>query len=156
MSTIDVAALRERIRAGGVTVIDLDWSRDYIDAHIPGAWYGLRARLGGILPQVPASNTLVLTSGDGVLAKLAVADLKAASATRVLALEGGTAAWRNAGFPLQQGATRMATTPDDIRLRAREQTEKVEEAMQAYLSWEINLAHQMAQDDDQRFRILRA
>jgi len=48
----------------------------------------------------------------------------------------------------------MATSPDDIRLRAREQTQNVEDAMQAYLAWEIDLADQMAKDDDQRFRIL--
>ena len=72
----------------------------------------------------------------------------------VLALEGGTAAWNAAGFPLEQGATRMAASPDDIRLPAREQTGNVEDAMQAYLAWEIDLADQMAADDDHRFRIL--
>jgi hypothetical protein len=30
----------------------------------------------------------------------------------------------------------------------------MEEAMRAYLSWEIDLAEQMAADDDQRFRIV--
>ena len=69
-------------------------------------------------------------------------------------LEGGTADWRAAGYPLESGATRMASEPDDIRLRAREQTGGVEEAMRAYLSWEIGLAEQMATDDDQRFRIV--
>jgi hypothetical protein len=48
----------------------------------------------------------------------------------------------------------MATAPDDMRGRAREQTENVENAMRAYLSWEIALADQMATDDDQRFAIL--
>ena len=55
---------------------------------------------------------------------------------------------------MEQGATRMATPPEDIRLKAREQSEKVEDAMRAYLSWEIHLAEQMATDDDQRFSIL--
>jgi rhodanese-related sulfurtransferase len=153
---IGAATLRERLRAGGVTVIDVDWSRDYLAGHIPGAWYALRARLGELLPQVPSAHTLVLTSADGVLAKLAAADVKRLSAMTVLALEGGTAAWREADYPLEQGATRMATAADDIRLRAREQNENVEAAMQAYLTWEINLAHQMATDDDQRFRIAGA
>jgi hypothetical protein len=76
-----------------------------------------------------------------------------ASSPKILALEGGTAAWRKAGYPLEQGATRMATAPDDTRLRAREQAGGVEEAMRAYLSWEIDLAEQMAKDDDHRFRI---
>jgi 3-mercaptopyruvate sulfurtransferase SseA len=72
----------------------------------------------------------------------------------VLALDGGTAAWRAAGFPMEQGATRMATPPDDIRLRAREQTQNMEQAMHEYLSWEIELVNQMATDDDQRFKII--
>ena len=74
--------------------------------------------------------------------------------TPVLALEGGTAAWREAGFALEQGATRMASAPDDIRLRAREQQGGVEEAMRAYLAWEIDLADRMAKDGDQRFSIV--
>lgn len=152
--TIQAKALQRRLQQGGVTVIDLDWSRDYRAGHIPGAWYGLRARLAEILPQVAASHTIVLTSGDGMLAKLAAADLLTSAGMPALALEGGTEAWRTAGFPLQSGATRMATAPDDIRLRAREQTEDIEAAMNAYLTWEINLANQMAKDDDQRFQVL--
>ena len=104
--------------------------------------------------KLPPSDTVVFTSSDGVLAKLAASDAKAMTSTSVLSLEGGTAAWRKAGFSLQAGATRMATAPDDIRLRAREQEGGVEQAMQAYLSWEIALAEQMAADDDQRFNIL--
>lgn len=112
-----------------------------------------RAQLGQILPQLPPSDTVIFTSSDGVLARLAAADLMKKGAPPVLALAGGTAAWRAAGFPLEAGATRMATLPDDARLRAREQGEKVEQAMREYLSWEIHLAEQMAADDDQRFRI---
>ncbi|MCC7079773.1 MAG: rhodanese-related sulfurtransferase [Burkholderiales bacterium] len=151
VSTIDAAALRARMQAGGVSIVDVDWSRDYRDGHIPGAWFGLRSRLAQIVAQLPSTGPVVFTSADGTLARLAAAD---ASAIRpALALEGGTAAWRKAGYALEQGATRMATAADDIRLRAREQAGGVEEAMRAYLSWEIDLAAQMAQDDDQRFEI---
>ncbi|MPZ47334.1 MAG: thiosulfate sulfurtransferase [Betaproteobacteria bacterium] len=150
--TIDAATLHARMQAGGVSVVDVDWSRDYRDGHIPGAWFGLRSRLAQMLPQLPSAGTVVFTSSDGTLARLAAAD--ANEITPALALDGGTAAWREAGFPLEQGATRMATAPDDIRLRARDQDAGVEEAMQAYLSWEIDLADRMAQDDDQRFRIV--
>ena len=151
--TIDAHGLRQRMQAGGVSVVDLDWSRDYREGHIPTAWYGIRARLDAILPQLPAQDTVVFTSADGLLARLAAADAKAIASAPVLALDAGTAAWRNAGYPLEQGATRMATAPDDVRLRAREQAGGVEEAMRAYLAWEIDLAEQMARDDDQRFRI---
>jgi rhodanese-related sulfurtransferase len=151
--TIDAASLQKRIAAGGVGVIDVDWSRDYRAGHIPGAWYGIRARLDEIRRKLPPSDAVIFTSADGVLARLAAADWTGVSSTPALALEGGTAAWRAAGFPLEHGATRMACEPDDVRLRAREQTENVEEAMRAYLDWEINLAARMAADDDQRFRM---
>ena len=154
VATIDAASLRQRLQAGGVSVVDVDWSREYREGHIPGAWYGIRARLDAILPQLPASDSVVFTSADGVLAQLAAADASAITSAPILALDGGTTAWRKAGYPLEQGDTRMATAPDDVRLRAREQSGGVEEAMRAYLSWEIDLAEQMAKDDDQRFRIV--
>jgi rhodanese-related sulfurtransferase len=149
----DAVSVHKRQQAGGIVVIDLDWSRDYREGHIPGAWFALRARLGAVLPQVSPANTVVFTSSDGMLARLAAAEWQNRASVPVLALDGGTAAWRKAGFPLERGETRMVTAADDIRLRAREQTEKVEEAMREYLSWEIHLADQMATDDDQRFRI---
>jgi rhodanese-related sulfurtransferase len=152
--TIAAGSLRKRVASGGVGVIDVDWSRDYRAGHVPGAWYGIRARLDEIRRKLPPSDAVIFTSGDGVLARLAAADWTGVSATPALALEGGTAAWRAAGFPLEHGATRMACEPDDARLRAREQTENVEEAMRAYLDWEINLAARMAVDDDQRFRMV--
>jgi rhodanese-related sulfurtransferase len=151
--TIDAPELQRRIAAGGVSVIDVDWSRSYCAGHIPGAWYGIRARLDAIVPQLPASDAMVFTSSDGILALLAAADATAVTGKPAAALAGGTQAWRQAGLPLERGATRMATAADDVRLRAREQSGGVEAAMRAYLSWEIDLAEQMAADDDQRFRI---
>jgi rhodanese-related sulfurtransferase len=150
---IDATELHARIHAGAVSVVDVDWSRDYRDAHIPGAWFGIRARLEEVLPKLPHPDAVVFTSSDGVLARLAAADARRIHSVEAGALEGGTAAWRAAGFPLEAGATRMASVPDDIRLRAREQEGGVEAAMRAYLEWEINLAEQMARDEDHRFRI---
>ncbi len=152
--TISAASLHARMQAGGVSVIDLDWSRDYIKGHIPGAWYGIRSRLNEIIHKMPAGDMIVLASADGALAKLAAMDLADGHNRTAQVLQGGNAAWRKAGYPLEQGATRMATAPDDIRLKAREQSENVEDAMKEYLSWEIELVNQMATDDDQRFRIL--
>ena len=150
---IDAGSLRKRIEGGGAVVIDVDWSRDYRAGHIPGAWYGIRARLDEVRQKLPPSDAVIFTSADGVLARVAAADWAGVSPTPVFALNGGTAAWRAAGFPLEQGATRLACEPDDIRLRAREQGANIEEAMRAYLDWEINLAAQMKADDDQRFSI---
>jgi len=145
-----VDELRRLLERDEAVVIDLDWSRSYRSGHIPGAWYGIRSRLGTILPTLPAGRTIVVTSSDGTLARLAAREHP------VLALQGGTRAWAAAGLSMETGATRMATPPDDMRLRAREQAGGVEAAMRAYLAWEINLAAQMATDSDHRFQIRRA
>jgi rhodanese-related sulfurtransferase len=150
VSSLTAAELHQKMERDAAVVIDLDWSRSYRAGHIPGAWYGIRSRLDTILPTLPAGRTVVVTSSDGALAQLAAGEHP------VLALEGGTRAWVAADLKLETGATHMATPPDDMRLRAREQEGGVEAAMRAYLTWEINLAAQMAADKDHRFRILRA
>ena len=154
VSTIEVGALQKALAAGTVQVVDLDWSRDYYKGHIPGAWFAIRARLRDALQQLPATDMIVLTSPDGVLAQLAAADLEAVASVPIKVLSGGTQAWRNANLPLEQGATRLANNVDDIRLRAREESGNREEAMRAYLAWEIDLVNQMATEEDHRFEVV--
>ena len=152
-STIEASALQEALAAGTAQVMDLDWSRRYYQGHIPGAWFAIRARLRDALTQLPPTETIVLTSPDGVLAQLAAADLDGVASVPIKVLSGGTQAWREAGFPLEQGATRLAHEVDDIRLRAREESGNREEAMRAYLTWEIELVDQMATEEDHRFQV---
>lgn len=152
--TIAAVALHEALTAGTAQVVDLDWSRAYYRGHIPGAWFAVRARLQDALRKLPPADTIVLTSPDGVLARLAAADVDGIASAPVKVLSGGTQAWITAGFPLEQGATHMADEADDLRLRAREQDQNREAAMQAYLAWEIELVNQMATEDDHRFRVV--
>ncbi len=152
--SIDAAALHARLQAGTAVVVDLDWSRGFVAGHIPGAWYAIRARLAEAFVALPAAEAIVFTSSDGVLARLAAAEWNGRAPASVLALSGGTAAWAAAGFGLEREATHMASAPDDMRLRAREQAGSVEDAMRAYLAWEVDLVHQMATDDDQRFKVM--
>ena len=106
----DLAALVAR---GDAVVIDLDSSLVYRERHIPGAWFAIRARLAQALPKVPGMGTLVLTSRDGVLARLAAPELAAATVRPVRVLAGGTDAWRAAGQPLASGDEHMADAPID-------------------------------------------
>jgi rhodanese-related sulfurtransferase len=152
--SIDVAALRDRLQAGTAVAVDLDWSRGFVAGHVPGAWYAIRARLAEAFVALPEAAAIVFVSSDGVLARLAAAEWNGRAPAPVLALSGGTAAWVAAGFGLERGATHMASAPDDMRLRAREQAGSIEDAMRAYLAWEIDLVHQMATDDDQRFKVM--
>ena len=152
-ASIEPAALRDKLAAGNVVVVDLDTSRRYAQGHIPGAWFAIRSRLAEDLCKLPKAETIVLTSPDGVLARLAAAEV-AGSVSDVMVLAGGTEAWIAAGLPLETGASHMASEPDDVVLSARERGQGREEAMREYLAWEINLVNQMATDDDQRFRVV--
>ncbi|MGH7112053.1 MAG: rhodanese-like domain-containing protein [Stellaceae bacterium] len=152
--SLDPAGLRERLAAGTVLIVDLATSREYARGHIPGAWFAIRAQFAKALSRLPKADAIVLTSPDGTLAQLAAADLAGIAAVPVLVLADGTEAWKRAGFPLETGATRMTGEPDDVVLSARERGEDREAAMREYLAWEINLVHEMASDDDQRFRVV--
>jgi rhodanese-related sulfurtransferase len=154
-SVIEASELRRSLAAGSAVVIDLDFSRRYGQGHVPGAWFATRARLPDAVAKLPAAETIVLTSPDGRLARLAAAELSGIAAVPVVSLTGGTEAWVAAGLPLEQGATHMADTADDVVLSARERGQDREAAMREYLEWEINLVNDMASDDDHRFQVAR-
>jgi rhodanese-related sulfurtransferase len=151
--SITVSELSDRLAAGNSAVIDLDLSKRYAQGHIPGAWFAIRARLATALTKIPASEALVLTSSNGALAMLAAAELQGSAGGPVQALAGGTQAWAAAGLPLETGPTRMADDADDVFLMPRERKDR-EAAMRDYLTWEINLVNDMAEDDDQRFHVV--
>ena len=151
---VSPAELNALLQAGSAQVADLDMSKSYYGGHIPGASFLLRTHLGEDISNLPAAETIVLTSPDGALAQLAAEEASAAIDTPVAVLFGGTEAWTAAGLPLETGATHMASAADDVRLKAREQKQDMEEAMRKYLAWEIELVNQMATDDDQRFPVV--
>ena len=125
----------------GAVVFDLARSIDYRAGHIPGAIWGVRTRL-----TPPAATALVVTAPDAALAHLAAAELGA----RVL--EGGTAAWATAGHPIEADRTIPADADCiDFHLRPYDRNSGVEDAMRAYLSWEIDLVHEVARDGDAHF-----
>jgi rhodanese-related sulfurtransferase len=141
----DAMALSGLLARGEATVIDLSLSRDYQNGHIPGAWFAIRSRLAQALPKIAPRGTLVLTSEDGVLAGLAVAETRALTPLPVRFLKGGNAAWRAAGLPLGTDA-RMADEPVDAWLKPYERPDGVKQAMADYLAWETDLLPRIARD----------
>jgi rhodanese-related sulfurtransferase len=133
-----------------VSVIDLSVSPHYRRGHIPGAWFAIRGRLDKALPKIPPRQALVLTSEDGVLAALAVEEARALATTPVHWLKGGNAAWAIAGFPLST-AGKMADDPIDVWLKPYERPNDHEAAMNAYLSWEVDLLDRVKQDGTTHF-----
>lgn len=122
-------------------VIDLARSIDFRAGHIPGAVWAVRGRIP------PLAGPVVVMAPDAALAHLAAAEIPGA---RVL--DGGLAAWREAGLPVV--ADRM-NPPDEVcvdwYLRPYDRNSGIEAAMHAYLSWEIDLVHEVARDGDARF-----
>ena len=153
VSSIDVTGLVALLDRGeGTVVIDLARSIDFRDGHFPGALWGVRSRLNVLRPQLAGASYVVLTSPDGVLARLAVDEMKALTGADVLVLEGGTEAWHAFGRPLVKDRT---NPPDeaciDAYLRPYDRNSGVEEAMNGYLTWEIELVHQIERDDTVAF-----
>ena len=66
-------------------------------------------------------------------------------------LEGGTAAWRAAGLPMEAGETRMLEPPEDVWYKPYDRKAQVEQAMQDYLDWEVALVDKIKRDSDVRF-----
>jgi rhodanese-related sulfurtransferase len=145
------AELDAAIKAETVVVVDLASSLRYREAHIPGAWFLIRSRLAASIPKLRECAALVLTSPDGVLARLAAPEAAACTSMAIKVLEGGTAAWQNAGLPMEAGEARMADAPDDVHYRPYDHGRDVEAAMRDYLRWEIALTEQIERDGDARY-----
>ncbi len=144
-SEIETQALAALLAKDQVAVLDLSRSPDYRKGHIPDAWFAIRSRLREALAKIPAPRELALTSEDGVLASLAVADARVLAKCPVRWLKGGNAAWTAAGHPLSQ-EPRMADEPIDVWLKPYERAGQQEGAMNEYLSWEIDLLARIERD----------
>jgi rhodanese-related sulfurtransferase len=155
VDTLDVAALDDSLHKGNVTVIDLGTSRAYRAGHIPGAWFAIRARLARSVAGIHMGSEIVLTSGDGILARLAAEEVAAIADRPVRVLDGGTQAWGAAGLPLSSGDERMADETDDLWLRPYEKDWGIEDAMREYLTWEVALVEQLERDGTTRFKARR-
>ena len=146
--SVGVDTLAAGLSDGTMAAVDLAGSRAYLAGHVPGAGFALRSRLDGALDGLPAAETVVLISSDGLLARLAAAERGGDFAY----LEGGTEAWIGAGMPLAEGEELMLDSTDDVWLRPYDRGGDVAQAMNAYLEWELQLVQQVEADGTARFR----
>ncbi|HXZ46046.1 MAG TPA: rhodanese-like domain-containing protein, partial [Pseudolabrys sp.] len=146
-AAIDYSGL---MAADNTTVIDLSTNPHYRRGHIPGAWFAIRGRLARAFAKIDIHGELVLTSEDGVLAGLAVAEARSLTKAPVRWLRGGNAGWAAAGFPLST-KEKMADDPVDVWLKPYERANDTEAAMNAYLSWEVDLLERIKHDGTTHF-----
>ena len=149
-AAVDCAGLGELLSRNAATVIDLSLSRNYLTRHIPGAWFAIRTRLARAFERIPLRGTLVLTSEDGAVATLAVAEATNLRDLPIRYLAGGNAAWQAAGNAFSAEA-KMADDPVDQWRKPYERGGDTKAAMAEYLAWETDLLPRIARDGSLKF-----
>ncbi|WP_175685463.1 rhodanese-related sulfurtransferase [Burkholderia anthina] len=142
--------------AGEIAIVDVTTSANYVKRHIPGAWFVVRAQLRDALAAIPPAQRYVFTCGSSLLARFAADDARALlpASAEIAVLTGGTAAWIDAGLPLEHGETRLASPRVDRYRRPYEGTNNATAAMQAYLDWEYGLVDQLKRDGTHHFGVI--
>ncbi|MGH7068954.1 MAG: rhodanese-like domain-containing protein [Acetobacteraceae bacterium] len=151
---VSVAELRAWQQQPGTMVVDCAESLVYRAGHIPGAIWAIRSRLAVQAEALARATRVAITSPDGWLAAHTVVAAAALTRAPVHALRGGTGAWEGAGH-------RLLASPDeppdfaciDVQLRPYDRSSGAENAMRAYLSWEVGLPAQLAREPQVNFGI---
>jgi len=119
----------------------------------PIAWAS-PAQLAQAVARIPIAQRYVLTCGSSLLARYAATDLARLTGAEVVVLQGGTLAWIEAGLPLEQGETHLASARTDRYRRPYEGTDNPRGAMQGYLDWEYGLVDQLGRDGTHGFHVI--
>ncbi len=152
---LDIDTLAGLAPGREVQILDLADSRSFRAGHVPGARRVRRSQIEADLARVPPAPTYVLTSEDGMLARLALAEAARLLPGRVRVLAGGTLAWRAAGQPLEPGAWDPTGGEEDAYLRPYDRpAEQTLQAMRDYLRWETALVPAVERDGTLRFKAL--
>ncbi|AOY90639.1 sulfurtransferase [Cupriavidus sp. USMAA2-4] len=144
------------LKSGAARLYDVERRAAYEKRHVAGAWFAVPDRLEALTADLPAGQAVLLTSSDGVLARVVAAELAARSGRDVRALAGGTNAWVAAGLPVENGGKGVLTGDDDhwyspylhadVALR--------DAGFQTYLDWEVGLVAQLEREGDIGIRLL--
>jgi rhodanese-related sulfurtransferase len=151
--SIESDELARALSAGAVTIIDVAKSRAYTAGHIPGAWFAIRSQIGRAIRALAGVREFVVTSPDGVLANLVASEACSWTERPVCALKGGTQAWADAGFDLEEGAERVLSPPIDVFDSMWDHGAGSLHRFAQYLDWEHQL-YDASIKDGTSFRIL--
>ena len=148
---VDAPTLAGLAPGRDVQILDLADSRTFRAGHVPGARRARRGQLEAELARLPPAAACVLTSEDGILARLALADAARLRPGRVRVLAGGTEAWRASGRPLEPGAWDRIDEEDAYLRPYDRPPDQIEQAMRDYLRWETALVPAVERDGTLRF-----
>ncbi len=152
LGPITPGELAERLRNGGVRLIDLRPSMSYRRGHVDGAVWSIRPRIAAAVPD-PAMPVALIADEPGVAA-LAALDVGEAGARDVRLRAGGHAAARVAGLS-------VVATPDipgdadciDFLFFTDGRHEGNADAARQYLAWEIALVDQLDAQERASFSV---
>lgn len=144
------------LKAGLARVFDVERRVAYEKRHVAGAQFAVPDRLEGIVAGLPAEQAVLVTSSDGVLARIVAAELAARTGRDVRSLSGGTQAWVAAGLATGSGAQGVLTGADDHWYSPYQHSDTAQRdaGFQAYLDWEVGLVAQLEREGDIGIRLL--
>jgi rhodanese-related sulfurtransferase len=149
ISAID---LKHALEHNDVVAIDLNGSMNYRRAHIPGSRWSTRAQIAKDAHGI--SRPVVLITDDAALASLAARELADAGNNNVRILDGGTAAWTQAGYVLEASPDQPADAECiDHLFFVHDRHAGNREAMRQYLAWETGLLAQLDAQERAEFRV---
>jgi rhodanese-related sulfurtransferase len=124
-------------------VIFVDTSQDFARGHVPGARWVPRGWLEFWISEiVPVQSTAVaVTCHDGRNSVLAGATLLSLGYQNLSVLDGGMAAWHQAGLPVEKGLSGVMAPPTDVVPYGPDRNFA---DMQNYLRWEEALGYKYA------------
>jgi rhodanese-related sulfurtransferase len=156
VTAVDVAQVKAWLadRNSHTVVLDFSTSAQFTQGHIHSSWWVMRTELQASLSAAHKGARYVLTCQNGHVSRYAVAEVQGAvkKGVEVVWLDGGNAAWFDAGYASEAGIARATSTLDDIWYKPYEHGADYEEQARAYLTWEVALVEQIARDPTIRFR----
>ena len=99
---IDVKEAREKLESGDVELVDVREPGEYAGGHLPGAKLLPVNSVPARKDELPQGRPILFVCATGQRSALAAEFAAAFGHKDLFNLEGGTVAWREAGFPIEQ------------------------------------------------------
>jgi rhodanese-related sulfurtransferase len=146
------------LQDGRAVVFDVERRAAYERRHVAGARFAVPDRLQSLTADLPSTQTVLLVSSDGVLARVVAAELAARTGRDVRAIAGGTEAWAAAGLPTGSGAEGVLTGDDDHWYSPYAHADHAarDAGFRAYLAWELGLVAQLEREGEIGIRLIPA
>lgn len=101
VTEIDIATAASWMFAAQTAIVDVREPGEYEAGHVPGAVNIPQSELADRLDEVPREREVVMICQSGARSLRSAQFLKQVGYPRVINLKGGTAAWINAGLPVE-------------------------------------------------------